>query len=685
VYSAAPIPKTYVVKVRDGAADLAATARALATAHHGRLGEVWKSGLHGFSVAMAPDDAARLGAEPAVAYVEEDQRWRVATVQTGAPWGLDRIDQHFTPLDGSFTYDDTAGAGVNVYIVDSGIRTSKGDFGGRAVEGVNKVPDGKTGDCNGHGTSVAGVVGGALYGVAKKARLVSVRVFDCAGNATTTSIQAGIGWVIDDVKAHRTAATPWPAVLNLSATIACATGCDSQAIVDAEDAAIANGIPVVVAAGNENEDTVNNPFASPPDAIAVGATTRTDERWVQDDSHGSNYGPGVAIWAPGVAIPTDGIADDGNGVVPLVTGTSIAAAHVSGALALLLATPALARTKPRELRDLLQHNATHDVLLSGIGAGSRNLLLSTVQRFGGSSVALARQPDGRLELFGVANDGRLLHEPQQTAGGPFGNDWLQAVAKGWFAVAAETNVDGRLELAAATTTDSVFRRQQATRNANSWFNWRQLDGRLTSIAIAPNADGRLEMFGTNRQGQVFYRRQTAVNSTDWQPWKEFPLDKFAGFMNSVTAATDANGRIVVVGITDEGDVVVGGQTTANRDDTDLWLRFETTVTGVKMVEVAVARRADGRLDLVGVSGVSTWHTTQKQPGGIAWNLWSPITPGDAVVFGVHVAVEANLDGRLTTVVVDMNGIVWQATQEQVNATSYGPLTPIPPTTTKLRT
>lgn len=696
--SAAAIADRYLVKLKDNAAartdSVPAMARGLVARHHGRLGSTWTQGFRGFSVQMAPADARAMASEPGVAYVEQDQRWSVAAIQNNPnlPWNLDRLDQRSLPLDGAYQYDDRAGVLVNVYVVDTGIRTTKQDFGTRAVTGVDEIGDGKPGDCDGqgtgHGTAVAGVIGGERYGVAKLVNLISVRAFDCQGHGTTTSIQSGLMWAINDIKAHRAngKVSSWPAVINMSATIACSSGCNSQTIVDAENAAVAAGTPVVVAAGNGNQDASANPFVSSANVISVGASTQDDKRWVQDATHGSNFGANVTIWAPGDSITSDGNSTDDNLSLVVDSGTSLAAAHVSGAAALLLAMPAFANATPAQITAQLTHDATVGVL-QNLGAGSPNLLLSTIKRLpgGGSPVALANNANNRLELFGVTKSGSLVHQTQPALGAAFGDAWLQATTSGWFAVAAETNLDGRIELDATTPSGSIFHRQQAAANANSWFNWHQLDGLLTSVAVAPNADGRLEMFGTNRQGQVFYRKQTSVNSATWGPWSQFTATKFAGFMNSITAARDANGRIVLVGLTDDGQVLVGGQELANRDDPDFWLPFQPTITDVKpMIEVALATNDDGRLELLGTDGEQAWHISQKQAGGIAWNIWAPIGSFSAVIPPTHVAAETDGSGRVALVIVDQDGNVWQSQQEVKNATSYSPWTLVGPVSLLLR-
>ncbi|MBL8254597.1 MAG: S8 family serine peptidase, partial [Candidatus Competibacter sp.] len=272
----------------------------LASAHNGWIGYVYKYTIRGFSVEMAEEQARALSEHPDVEYVEEEAEVSLQSSQFNAPWGLDRIDQRTLPLNTRYDYFPT-GDQVNVYVIDTGIRFSHSEFGGRATVGADFVNDGKNGDdCHGHGTHVAGIIGGKTYGVAKDVRLISVRVANCYGEAQPAAVIAAIDWV---TKNHSK-----PAVVNMSLTAGGATA------VDAIKASISKGITYVIAAGNANATSP----VSVDEAIVVGATDDSGVRptgwpWcdVEDKNCGSDYGPVVNVFAPGVDIVSawpDGVA-----------------------------------------------------------------------------------------------------------------------------------------------------------------------------------------------------------------------------------------------------------------------------------------------------------------------------------------------------------------------------------------
>ena len=279
-------------------------------------------------------------------------------LELAASWGLDRIDQRSATLDGSFQYLAT-GRGVTAYILDTGIRFSHDDFGGRATAGFDAF-GGDASDCRGHGTHVAGTVGGRLHGVAKDVALVSVRVLDCSGQGTTSGVVAGLEWLL----AHGSR----PAVANLSLSG------DADAALDAAvRATIAAGIPVVVAAGNNARDACGYSPARVPEAMTTGATDPTDYK-----PYFSNFGGCVDWYAPGVSIVSAGIASDADDAT--MTGTSMAAPHSTGVVALHLeAYPA---ATPAEVRAALSTAATADVVMWQVSIGD---LIHTV---GGDGIPL---------------------------------------------------------------------------------------------------------------------------------------------------------------------------------------------------------------------------------------------------------------------------------------------------------
>ncbi|MFP2908920.1 S8 family peptidase [Pyxidicoccus sp. 3LFB2] len=316
--SAAPIPGRYIVVMKDAApGKVSAAARTLMAKHGGEVDFVYENALQGFAAKLPEATAMRLAEDPAVQYVEEDSVVRATAIQSAPPsWGVDRVDQPGLPLDGSYTYDLT-GAGVNVYIFDSGIRTTHTDFGGRAFEGFTAISDGHGhGDCAGHGTHVAATVAGASYGVAKDARVHSVRILDCENIGPLSGIIAGVNWM----RQNHTK----PAVANFSIS-----GPPSRAMDDAIRSAIGAGITVVVAAGNEEKDACRFSPGRVAAALVVGGTTKRDDR-----AFGSNWGSCVDLFAPGLSIVSASHIDDTLSAIQ--SGTSMAAPHVTGAVALYL-------------------------------------------------------------------------------------------------------------------------------------------------------------------------------------------------------------------------------------------------------------------------------------------------------------------------------------------------------------
>ena len=361
------IPGRYIVLFTSDVRDPPGLARQLLAVHGGALRYTYSAAVRGFAASnLSARAAGALSRDPRVALVEPDQVARAfTTTQTGATWGLDRIDQRALPLSTSYSYDFT-GAGVNAYIIDTGIRLTHTEFGGRAVSGYDAIDGGSADDCHGHGTHVAGTVGGTAYGVAKGVALVAVRVLDCQGSGTTSGVIAGVDWV--------TANHVKPAVANMSLG-----GGASSSLDLAVQNSIKAGVSYVVAAGNGDfigraQDACNYSPARVPEAMTMGATDKTDTK-----ASWSNYGNCVDWFAPGVSITS--AWDDSDTQTNTISGTSMASPHTAGAAALYLQH--FPSSTPQQVRDALYSMTTKSIVTSSNTAN--NHLLYSLEGSGGST------------------------------------------------------------------------------------------------------------------------------------------------------------------------------------------------------------------------------------------------------------------------------------------------------------
>ncbi|WBB79616.1 S8 family peptidase [Micromonospora sp. WMMD882] len=366
---ATAVADSYIVVLKDSSvggragtrqAAVKSAASSLAERFGGRIGHVYGDALNGFEVKLSEQAAKRLAAHPSVDYVEQNHEVSIQATQNNPPWGLDRIDQRNLPLSASYTYN-SVGTGVKAYIIDTGIRTTHNDFGGQAIDGYDAVDNAlPAADCNGHGTHVAGTVGGTTYGVAKNVTLVAVRVLNCSGSGTWAQVIAGINWVTSNHQAGQ------PAVANMSLG-----GALNSSLNTAVANSIADGVTYAVASGNSTANACNTSPAAVTTALTVNASQSNDAR-----ASFSNYGTCTDLFAPGVSVLSAWYTS--NTATNTISGTSMASPHVAGAAARVLQV--YPSYTPAQVHAYLVNQATTNVITNP-GTGSPNRLLYLAPTF----------------------------------------------------------------------------------------------------------------------------------------------------------------------------------------------------------------------------------------------------------------------------------------------------------------
>ncbi|MEV1115748.1 S8 family serine peptidase [Actinosynnema sp. NPDC049800] len=436
------VPGSYIVALNDASSPRSAsasTASSLVDKYGGQVRVAWQHALNGFHATMSAAQARRLAADPRVAFVQADLPISIDAVQPNPPsWGLDRIDQRNLPLDSAYNYATTA-SNVRAYIIDTGIRTTHSDFGGRATWGTNTVDTNNT-DCNGHGTHVAGTVGGTAHGVAKGVRLIAVKVLNCAGSGTTAGVVNGVNWVTQNAVK--------PAVANMSLGGGVDTALDT-----AVRNSIAAGITYAVASGNSNANACNYSPARVAEALSVNASTNTDAR-----ASFSNYGTCTDLFAPGQNITSAWMTNDTS--TNTISGTSMASPHVAGAAALYLADNPTAT--PPTVNAAIVAAATSDKVTSP-GTGSPNKLLFTgTSTPGGPAVT---NPGNQSTVVGTAVSLQL-----SASGGTAPYTFSATGLPAGLSISSSGLVSGT-PTATGTSSVTVTATDSASRTGSTTFTW----------------------------------------------------------------------------------------------------------------------------------------------------------------------------------------------------------------------
>ncbi|OLB64991.1 MAG: hypothetical protein AUI10_08760 [Actinobacteria bacterium 13_2_20CM_2_72_6] len=546
------VPNSYIVVLKSksaSAASVQSTASSLTRSFGGTVGHTWHKALNGFSAHMSAAQAKAMAARPEVATVEPERIVRTLDTVPNPVWNLDRIDQPYFPFNQSYTFP-VAPTGVHAYVIDTGIHIGHTAFGGRASYGANLIdPTAVPEDCdvNGHGTHVAGTIGGTGFGVAPGVQLVAVKVlgwdFDtdkpaCNGTAPLQKIIDGIEWV--------TANAVKPAVANLS------IGAAHNAALDLAVAnSIASGITYSIAAGNDGLDScVYDSPADVPAAITVGATDIGDHR-----PFFSNFGSCVDIFAPGVDVVS---ALNANSGTHSLSGTSMAAPHVAGAAAMVLA--ANPSFTPQQVRDTLVDRAVTGAV-ENPGVDSPNKLLqveATTPAFAPETLRLRATANNMVVNANGNQNGSVLF-PNRIVNGAW--EEFDKVDAGGGLVALRSHANGKYVTADLNNSGKLINNRTAV---GAWEKF-TLSGTGGEINLKANANGKIVSADLNVGALI-------ANRTSVGPWEAFHAAVASSMISFGSFAPDG-GAIV------SADLNVGGKLVANRDDIGVWEVFDIADLG----------------------------------------------------------------------------------------------------------
>ncbi|WPU10482.1 S8 family serine peptidase [Pseudarthrobacter oxydans] len=488
------------------------------------VGKTFSAAVRGAVITATSGQAAALARSPRISAIAPDAPVSLSETQQSPPWGLDRIDQKALPLSGTFA-PPSSGAGVNAYVIDTGVFAAHTDFGGRVTAGWTAVADGLgSGDCNGHGTHVAGTIAGKAFGVAKAATIVPVRVLDCQGSGYDSDVVAGLDWIAS----HHAAGTP--AVANLS------LGSGANSVVDAAvRGVISDGVTTVVAAGNTSIDACTRSPARVPEALTVAASDSSDRQaWF------SNYGSCVDLYAPGVGILSAGHTS--TTATATMNGTSMAAPHVAGAAAVALSqNPG---QTPAGISAELTSAAAAGVI-TGASPGTPNRLVNTGREAWLPAPVVAERDftgDGLPDLLARDTSGTLWTYPG-TGNGLFG--WRIKVGDGWnvmtaISAAGDLTGDGKPDLVARDTSGTLW---TYPGTGNGLFGWRINVGDgwnvMTAISAAGDltGDGKPDLVARDTSGTLWTYPGTGNGLFGWR----INVGPGWNVMTAISAAGDLTG------------------------------------------------------------------------------------------------------------------------------------------------